>query len=445
MVSLPKGGNAPLATRSVRAVLSWTESEVSHDIDLCGLLLAADGHVRTDEDFVFYNQPSHPSNAVRHEGRSGPTDRVLIEIAQLPEDVERVVLAASISDGTFGSVRDLAIAVTDAGSGTEELRFEGMGATSETAFVVGEVYQRDGTWKFRAIGQGWDSGLAGLATNYGVNVGGGSEGAPELGEHVPTHAAETIPEPTFQEVASPPTPELLEAPVPVEPVRDVPPTRDAPPISVAPAPQEPASTPLPRRRMTAVVAPRGSDSLDTPGLTLPLGQAVVLTKHGSPAVQHFWLRAMITNAETPLRVDLCALAYDSFGTVRDTVFYRQPGVANGSIGLVNQPVGATFEATSAIEFELSILDRDITGILVAALSYEGESLSGLGSIVTELVDETGAALVRTECPATPSSSALLVSLLRGDDGVWFMTSLGIPASGRSALSLVGAGFWALGA
>jgi len=220
MAVLPKGANAPLNGTNVDAVLEWTESGgVTHDVDLCGLVLGNDGKVRNDTDFVFYNQPNHPSGAVTHKGRTGTTERLNVDVHQLPDDVEKVVLVGSITGGNFGAVKGLAIAVVDPAGG-DELRFDTMGATNETAFVVGELYKRNGQWKFRAVGQGWESGLAGLATNYGVSIDAPADPdptpAPEPAATTPT--AEVTPTPAPSPTAEPtPTPQTATTPTETPP------------------------------------------------------------------------------------------------------------------------------------------------------------------------------------------------------------------------------------
>ncbi|RZS90093.1 stress response protein SCP2 [Motilibacter rhizosphaerae] len=173
MPSIAKGANAPLPSSSVRAVLGWSPRPGTPDVDASALLLQASGKVRSDDDLVFYNQPSHPSGAVRHVGKQqGPSasDSLEVDTARLEPGVERVVIAASADGGTFGQVPGLHLRVLDAGSGAELVRFDITDASSETAFVFGEVYLRGGQWKFRAVGQGYASGLAGLATDFGITV-----------------------------------------------------------------------------------------------------------------------------------------------------------------------------------------------------------------------------------------------------------------------------------
>ena len=173
MASMIKGSNLPVPASTVRCVLRWSSGSGVPDSDASALLLDGHGKVRGDQDFIFYNQPTHSSGAVGHAGKqSGPggfTDTVVVELARLEPSVERVVLAASADGGTFGQVPGLALAVIDP-AGSEIAQFAITDATTETAFVCGELYRRAGAWKFRAVGQGYATGLAGLATDFGISV-----------------------------------------------------------------------------------------------------------------------------------------------------------------------------------------------------------------------------------------------------------------------------------
>ncbi|WP_369218406.1 TerD family protein, partial [Streptomyces flavofungini] len=173
-MTMPKGSNVPVPAPAVRIELGWGSGAGVPDADASALLLASSGKVRSDADFVFYNQPAHSSGAVRHEGKerggAGFTDVLTVDLARVEPDVERVVLAASADGGTFGQVPGLYIRVLDAAGGAEIARYDSADATVETAFVLGELYRRQGAWKFRAVGQGYGSGLEGLATDYGISV-----------------------------------------------------------------------------------------------------------------------------------------------------------------------------------------------------------------------------------------------------------------------------------
>ncbi|MEV3991006.1 TerD family protein [Streptomyces sp. NPDC049837] len=172
-----KGSNVPLDAAAVRAVLCWTPGPGVPDVDASALLLGGDGRVRSDEDFVFYNQPRHPSGLVRRLPKKrvpeGLTDTVEADLAALDASVDQVVVAASSDGDTFDRVRDLRILLYDAGSGaTEPLAvFEVKPETGEeTAIICGELYRRGEGWKFRAVGQGYPTGLIGLATAFGISV-----------------------------------------------------------------------------------------------------------------------------------------------------------------------------------------------------------------------------------------------------------------------------------
>ncbi|MFE6778883.1 TerD family protein [Streptomyces sp. NPDC057702] len=176
--AMSKGSNIPLPATAVRAVLRWTPGPDVPDVDASALLLGADGHVRSDEDFVFYNQPRHPSGLVRHLPKKrlteSLTDTIEAELAPLDEGVNRVVLAASADGGPFGRVRDLSLRLYDSAApdGAEPFAaFDVVAETGEeTALICGELYRRGDRWKFRALGQGYDSGLVGLATEFGISV-----------------------------------------------------------------------------------------------------------------------------------------------------------------------------------------------------------------------------------------------------------------------------------
>ncbi|MFJ4201121.1 TerD family protein [Streptomyces sviceus] len=178
---MPKGSNAPVPTTALRVELGWRSGPGVPDADASALLLVG-GKVRSDADFVFYNQPQHSSGAVRHEGKRTDggrvTDTLLVDLARVEPSVETVVLAASADGGTFAGIPDLYIEVRDAAQGTVAARFDSTGATVETAFVLGEFYRRQGAWKFRAVGQGYDSGLEGLATDFGITVDEPQQAAP---------------------------------------------------------------------------------------------------------------------------------------------------------------------------------------------------------------------------------------------------------------------------
>ncbi len=214
---MSKGANLPVDSPAVRAELSWSEGPGRPDVDASALLLTSAGRVRDDGDFVFYNQPRHASGAVTHLGkqRAGGvmTDTVQVDLGALESAVTRVVLGASADGGTFGQVAGLTLRLLGPDGRSELARFE-MRAETETAFICGELYLREGRWKFRAVGQGYASGLAGLATDFGITV-----------DEEPADAGATSPPPSSATAS--PTPMPATAPSP--PQSPPQPTSAAPP------------------------------------------------------------------------------------------------------------------------------------------------------------------------------------------------------------------------
>ncbi|MEU5052448.1 TerD family protein [Streptomyces sp. NPDC021096] len=254
-----KGSNIPLEAPTVRAVLRWTPGPGVPDVDASALLLGDEGRVRSDEDFVFYNQPRHPSGLVRHLPKKrlveGATDSVEADLSALDPSVTRVVLAASADGGPFGLVRDLCVLLYDTargGSATTETapvaRFDVRAETGdETAMLCGELYRRGDGWKFRALGQGYASGLVGLATEFGISVeepeeadgSGRPDRADATGGPEPVAATDPAPGPaTTAPPAQPPAP--APAPAPAGGY-GYPPPPSAPPV--VPPPSQ--SVPLP--------------------------------------------------------------------------------------------------------------------------------------------------------------------------------------------------------
>ncbi|MGW1208764.1 TerD family protein [Streptomyces sp. NPDC002499] len=240
---MPKGSNVPVPTTALRVELGWRSGPGVPDADASALLLVG-GKVRSDGDFVFYNQPAHASGAVRHEGKrdggGSITDTLVVDLARVEPAIETVVLVASADGGTFGQVPDLYIEVRDAAQNTVAARFDSTGASVETAFVLGEFYRRQGAWKFRAVGQGYSSGLEGLARDFGITV------------DEPQQAAPT-PTPTPTLVT--PTPPAPVAP----PVTAYPPV--APPVTMPPPPAPPTAPPAAPVRLTKVTLTKSAPSV----------------------------------------------------------------------------------------------------------------------------------------------------------------------------------------
>ncbi|MFJ8147488.1 VWA domain-containing protein [Streptomyces sp. NPDC096048] len=222
--SLSKGANLAVDSLAVRVELVWSAGPGVPEVDASALLLTSAGRVRDDGDFVFYNQPRHASDAVRHLGKQGgsgagagvTTDAVEVDLHSVEAAVDRIVLCASADGGTFGQVPGLSLRLLDAGTRTELARFD-MAAGTETALVGGELYRRQGKWKFRAVGQGYASGLAGVATDFGITV---DDAPPAAATAAPAAAATAATRPT--------------SPAPMPPAPPAPPAQAPPAAPVAP-------------------------------------------------------------------------------------------------------------------------------------------------------------------------------------------------------------------
>ncbi|MFJ3160809.1 TerD family protein [Streptomyces kanasensis] len=229
-MSMLKGANVPVPARPLRVELGWEAGPGVPDVDASALLLAS-GKVRSDADFVFYNQPAHPSGAVRHDGKrtagASVTDALTVDLPRVEPGVERVVLTASADGGTFRQVPGLCVRVLDAADGTEVARYESRDATVETAYIMGELYRRQGAWKFRAVGQGYGTGLEGLARDFGITV---DDPRPAVSPPRPAGAAPAAPTPPARPVTPAPTPPPAPAPVSLSKVTL---TKEAPTVSLA--------------------------------------------------------------------------------------------------------------------------------------------------------------------------------------------------------------------
>ncbi|WZH54191.1 MAG: TerD family protein [Nocardioides alkalitolerans] len=182
-VSLAKAAGAPLTKLSIG--LGWdvrSTTGADFDLDASALLLGGSGKVLSDQHFVFYNNLTSPDGSVHHTGDNltgegdGDDEVIEVDLTLVPAEVQRIVFPVSIHDAhargqSFGQVTNAFIRVVDAVRGSEVARFDlTEDASTETAMVFGELYLRDGDWKFRAIGQGYASGLLGIVQDFGVNA-----------------------------------------------------------------------------------------------------------------------------------------------------------------------------------------------------------------------------------------------------------------------------------
>ncbi|TCJ99954.1 TerD family protein [Nocardia alba] len=189
-VTLAKGGNVSLSKQTdnltkVAVGLGWdvrTTTGADHDLDASALATGANLKVLSDQHFIFYNNLRSPEGTIEHTGDNltgegeGDDETINVDLAATPPTITNIFFPVSIHDAqargqSFGQIRNAYIRVTDANTGVELARYDlSEDASTETAMVFGELYRHNAEWKFRAVGQGYASGLAGIARDYGVNL-----------------------------------------------------------------------------------------------------------------------------------------------------------------------------------------------------------------------------------------------------------------------------------
>ena len=189
-ISLNKGGNLSLSKtdpklNNVLIGLGWDSRPTDgqdFDLDASAFMLKNDGKVRSDADFIFYNQLRSACGSVEHTGDNltgdgdGDDESLILQLNKIPADIEKISFTVSIHDAdarkqNFGQVSNAFIRVVNKDTGVEIARYDlTEDASIETAMIFGEIYRHNGEWKFKAVGQGYAGGLAPLARNYGINI-----------------------------------------------------------------------------------------------------------------------------------------------------------------------------------------------------------------------------------------------------------------------------------
>jgi tellurium resistance protein TerD len=189
-LSLQKGGNLSLSKTDpnltkILVGLGW-DPRATHgtefDLDASAFLLGANSKVRSESDFIFYNQLRSPEGAVEHTGDNrtgvgeGDDEVIKVDLNRVPNDVHKIVFTVTIHDAdmrkqNFGQVSNSFIRIVNEVSGSEVARYDlAEDASTETAMIFAELYRHNGEWKFRAVGQGYVGGLRALANSYGINL-----------------------------------------------------------------------------------------------------------------------------------------------------------------------------------------------------------------------------------------------------------------------------------
>jgi tellurium resistance protein TerD len=189
-VSLTKGGNISLSKtdptlKNLIVGLGWDARPTDgadFDLDASAFMVKEDGKVRSDSDFIFYNQTKSTCGSIEHTGDNrtgagdGDDESVIVLLDKIPADIQRVVFVVTIHDAearkqNFGQVSKAYVRVVNKDSSSEVARYDlSEDASIETAMVFGEIYKHGVEWKFKAVGQGYAGGLAALARQYGINI-----------------------------------------------------------------------------------------------------------------------------------------------------------------------------------------------------------------------------------------------------------------------------------
>lgn len=404
------GSNLPL-----NAVRVTVDVAAPVRLDVSGLLLTADGKVRSDADFIFYNQPSGPGVTYRSGGGAAP-DSITVDTGALPPGIERIVVTASpdAAGQTFQGIEPTAT-VRNADGGAVIATFTPPQLGTETALVVVEVYQRGGMWKVRAVGQGYANGLAGIATDFGVSVDDEPAAAPAAAPVAPPAPAA----PPAPPVSYPASPWLGGATTPA-----------APPVPAAPAPVPAAAPPA-----------GGKINLDKGRVTLQKNQTVSLVKGGRPLLSQVKMGLGWEPAFGGRDIDLDASVI-AFGPQRnhiDSCYFGKLSILGGAIkhsgdNLTGEGAGDD----EVIVVDLGRLPAEATGLVFTVNSFSGQKFTEVAKAYCRLIDAaSGEELVRFDLTgAEPQTGVMMAKLIKQFTGEWEMTAMGDFVKSRTVRGMV---------
>ncbi|MFF4258066.1 TerD family protein [Streptomyces sp. NPDC001663] len=395
------GSNIPLSASRVAVDVAAPVR-----LDVSGLLLTGDGKVRSDDDFIFYNQPSGPGVTYRSGGGTAP-DAIIVDTAAVPPGIEKIVVTASpdAAGQTFQGIEPTAT-IRSADDNAVLATFTPPQLGSETALVIVEIYLRNGQWKARAVGQGYANGLAGIATDFGVTV----------EEPAPAAAPQPVapPTPTMQPPVAPPAPSLSTTPPP-------PP---APPAAAAPA------------------APgTGKINLDKGRVSLQKNQTVSLVKGGRPLLSQVKMGLGWEPAFRGKDIDLDAsvIAYGPQRNHIDSCYFGKLSILNGAIKHSGDNLtGEGGGDDEVIVVDLGRIPQEATGLVFTVNSFSGQKFTEVAKAYCRLLDAaTGEELVRFDLTnAEAQTGVMMAKLIRQFSGEWEMTAMGEFVKARTVRNMV---------
>jgi len=392
MSALTKGQNGPLPTPDVIVSV-----DLATAADLSALLVTDRGVVRTDDDFVFYNQPTGPG--VRLEQAAAGSARLHISTARVPADIDavRAVITLDDASSTFGRFAPPVAHVTDE-AGRALYDFTVTGLTSESVVIALEVYRRNGEWKVRAVGQGYAGGFADLVRDHGVSV-------------------DDEPQP----IPAPPAPISYSRPSAPTPPAPAPPAAAPTPAPPAPAPPAPAPPAQPAEVSLRKGAP----------VSLAKGQKVTLRKEGGVALTDIQMGL----GWDPVRggfgrggsIDLDAsVLMFSGGKCVETVYYGHLNSKNRSILHSGDNLTGEGEGDDeVIRVALQSVPPQIDALMFIVTSYRGHTFEKIENAYCRLVDETTSAeLARYTLKGGMPFTAVAMAVISRDGGEWKLRAIG---------------------
>ncbi|WP_108934380.1 TerD family protein [Streptomyces ardesiacus] len=388
------GSNIPLSAARVTVDVAAPVR-----LDVSGLLLTADGKVRSDDDFIFYNQPAGQGVTYRSGGGTAP-DAITVDTAAVPPGIEKIVVTASpdAAGQTFQGIEPTAT-VRDADDDSVLATFTPPQLGTETALVIVEVYRRNGAWKARAVGQGYANGLAGIATDFGV----------------------TVEEPAAP--AAPPQPQAVTPPPP------------------AAAPTMPAAPPAPPAAPPAPAPGSGKINLDKGRVSLQKNQTVSLVKGGRPMLSQVKMGLGWEPAYRGKDIDLDAsvIAYGPQRNHIDSCYFGKLSILNGAIKHSGDNLtGEGGGDDEVIVVDLGRLPQEVSGLVFTVNSFSGQKFTEVAKAYCRLLDAaTGEELVRFDLTsAEPQTGVMMAKLIRQYSGEWEMTAVGDFVKSRTVRGMV---------
>ncbi|WP_179860308.1 TerD family protein [Streptomyces sp. 1222.2] len=397
------GSNIPLPVTRVAVDVSAPVR-----LDVSGLLLTADGKVRSDDDFIFYNQPSGPGVAYRSGGGATP-DSITVDTSAVPPGIEKIVVTASpdAAGQTFQGIEPTAT-IRDAANGSVISTFTPPQLGTETALVIVEIYLRNGAWKARAVGQGYANGLAGIATDFGVTV---EEPAPAA------QPAPVPPAPASHAPAAPPAPAM------------------DPRVMAPPAPPAPPAAP------PAPAPGTGKINLDKGRVSLQKNQTVSLVKDGRPLLSQVKMGLGWEPAYRGKDIDLDAsvIAYGPQRNHIDSCYFGKLSIVNGAIKHSGDNLtGEGGGDDEVIVVDLGRLPQEVSGLVFTVNSFSGQKFTEVAKAYCRLLDAaTGEELVRFDLTnAEAQTGVMMAKLIKQFSGEWEMTAMGDFVKSRTVRGMV---------